>query len=177
MLSTSFSKKIIIVCALACATQGTYAKDDSAVVAILAPNTSSYIDKKTVAVAAAGVFLLCSWRLFQKKAPEGEPKYTVNDVLKVWNILSSDYWSAFDEQVIGTPDKAGDDVTTITYNEETDAIEMRVTKEKKRSATGLFGFYIYKSLLKPLKKISDLIKPVLEIATNTEKIINHNIFK
>ena len=123
------------------------------------------------------VFLLCSWRLFQKKAPEGEPKYTVNDVLKVWNIFSSDYWNAFDEQVIGTPDKAGDDVTTITYNEETDAIEMRVTKEKKRSATGLFGFYIYKSIFEPLKKVSDLIKPLQELISNTEKIVNHNIFK
>jgi hypothetical protein len=177
MLSTSYSKKIIVVCALACATQGTYAKDDSAVVAILAPNTSSYIDKKTIAAVAVGAFLLCSWRLFQKKAPESEPKYTVNDVLKVWNILSSDYWSAFDEQVIGTPDKAGDDVTKITYNEETDTIEMRVTKEKKRPATGLFGFYIYKSLLEPLKKVAELIKPLQELIANTEKIVNHNIFK
>ena len=55
MLATSYSKKIMLVCALTCATQGTRAEN--------------HITKKIVAIAAVGGFFAVLLAPFSEKSP------------------------------------------------------------------------------------------------------------
>jgi hypothetical protein len=127
--------------------------------------------KKNSAMTAFGIFILGSWRLFQKKAPKQLNQHAWTDLLKVWNVTNGAYWSAFDEKIIGTLSKDRN-ITMVKYNGETNSVEIRVERESMQKATGLFGYYIYKCMIKPFKGIFSQLKPLQDFASLADKCIH-----
>jgi hypothetical protein len=121
------------------------------------------------AVAAFIAFIVGSLRLAAKGKCSTEQQYTWSDPLKFWNVFSREYWEAYDEQIFGTIEIIRKK-TVIKYNEEKNCKEKYDEEEKVQRATGIYGYYIFKCGLKPLKKLYDVIKPFKDVMTLLEAI-------
>jgi hypothetical protein len=114
-------------------------------------------------------FILGSLRLAARGKCSIEQHYTWSDPLRFWNVFSREYWEACDEQIFGTREIKRK--RTITqYNEEKGCKERYDEEEKVQKATGIFGYYIFKCGLSPLKKLYDVIKPFKDVLVLLEAI-------
>ncbi|HEV2916288.1 MAG TPA: hypothetical protein VGW78_00920 [Candidatus Babeliales bacterium] len=136
-----------------------YAQDTFAHLAAF--DITPYLTKNTAVYSALTVFLLCSWRLFQKKGNKQTSEAKVTDLFKIWNIARPSYWQLFDALVIGQPLKK-EDKTITKYNWDTETKEKYIEKVTKQEATGLFGYYIYGCILSPFKSMVEYCKPLDE---------------
>ena len=112
----------------------------------------------------ATLFVLGSLRMYAKGLVKEKERTSVwTDPLKVWQMFySKEYWNACDEQIIGTYEIKYE--VTIEQTSSTDPKEVVTTPQERKLqyATGIFGYYIYKMTLSPIKQVYEVVKPVGE---------------